>query len=133
MSEGGAERERETQNPKQAPGSELSAQSLTWGSNPRTVRSWPELKPDAQPTEPPRRPKTSVMTLDPPGLSRLISLSPGQLISNIKFTWKPDSLSSCNLTCSQTLGSRVWPSLGGHYSAYNIYVHCRKFGNTGKV
>ena len=29
---GGAERE-ETQNLKQAPGSELSAQSLTWGSN----------------------------------------------------------------------------------------------------
>ena len=33
------ERERETQNAKQAPGSELSAQSLTWGSNPQTVRS----------------------------------------------------------------------------------------------
>ena len=33
MSGGGAERERETQNPKQAPGSELSGQSLKWGSN----------------------------------------------------------------------------------------------------
>ena len=33
-SRGGAERERETQNLKQAPGSELSAHSLTWGSNP---------------------------------------------------------------------------------------------------
>ena len=32
-------RERETQNPKQAPGSELSAQSPRWGSNPQTVRS----------------------------------------------------------------------------------------------
>ena len=31
---GGAERERETQNPKQAPGTELSAKSPTWGSNP---------------------------------------------------------------------------------------------------
>ena len=31
-SEGGAEKE-ETQNLKQAPGSELSAQSSTWGSN----------------------------------------------------------------------------------------------------
>ena len=30
---GGAETERETQNPNQAPGSELSAQSLTWGLN----------------------------------------------------------------------------------------------------
>ena len=34
---GGAERGR--QNPKQAPGSKLSAQSLMWGSNPWTVRS----------------------------------------------------------------------------------------------
>ena len=33
MSRGGAERE-ETQSPKQAPGSELSAQSPTQGSNP---------------------------------------------------------------------------------------------------
>ena len=41
------ERERETkvgrgrerrQNPKQAPGSKLSAQSPMWGSNPRTAR-----------------------------------------------------------------------------------------------
>ena len=39
MSRRGAERERDTQNLKQAPGSELSAQSLTWGLNSRTVRS----------------------------------------------------------------------------------------------
>ena len=31
---GEGQRERETQNPKQAPGSELSAQSPMWGSNP---------------------------------------------------------------------------------------------------
>ena len=37
-------------------GSELSAQSPTRGSNSWTVRSWPELKSDAQPTEPPRCP-----------------------------------------------------------------------------
>ena len=30
---------RETQNPEQAPGSELSAQSPMWGWNPRTMRS----------------------------------------------------------------------------------------------
>ena len=36
---GEAERERETQNLKQAPGTELSAQSLTQDSNPGTVRS----------------------------------------------------------------------------------------------
>ena len=39
QAEGGAERERETQNLKQAPGSELSAHSPTRGLNPRTVRS----------------------------------------------------------------------------------------------
>ena len=33
------QRERETQNPKQAPGSELSAQSLIQDSNPLMVRS----------------------------------------------------------------------------------------------
>ena len=42
MEEG--QRERERENPKQAPGSELSAQSPTQGLNPPTVRSWPELK-----------------------------------------------------------------------------------------
>ena len=41
-SRGGAKRERRHSS-KQAPGSELSAQSLMWGSNPRAVRSWPEL------------------------------------------------------------------------------------------
>ena len=35
----GREREREIQNPKQASGSELSAQSLMRGPNPQTVRS----------------------------------------------------------------------------------------------
>ena len=33
-SRGGAERERETQNPKQVPGSELSAQNPMWGLKP---------------------------------------------------------------------------------------------------
>ena len=40
----GRERERERQNLKQALGSELSAQSLTWDSNPRSARWRPELK-----------------------------------------------------------------------------------------
>ena len=53
---GQGQRERETQNSKQASGSELSVQSPTRGSNTQTVRSWPEPKSDAQPTEPPRRP-----------------------------------------------------------------------------
>ena len=36
---GEGQRERETQNPRQAPGSELSAQSPMQGSNPQTMRS----------------------------------------------------------------------------------------------
>ena len=36
---GKGQTERETQNLKQAPGSELSAQSLKWGSNSQAVRS----------------------------------------------------------------------------------------------
>ena len=52
----GGRRERETQNLKQDPGSELSAQSLTQGSNSQTGRSSPEPKSDAQLTEPPRSP-----------------------------------------------------------------------------
>ena len=50
-SRGGAEREGDT-NLKQGPGSELSAQSLMWGSNSQTVRSRLEQKSDASPTEP---------------------------------------------------------------------------------
>ena len=49
-------RDRVTQNLKQAPGSELSAQSLMRSSNPRAMKSWPELKSDAQQTKPARHP-----------------------------------------------------------------------------
>ena len=41
---GEGQRERETPNRKQAPGSELSAQSPTRGSNPLVKRTWPEPK-----------------------------------------------------------------------------------------
>ena len=44
---GEGQRERETQNLKQAPGSERSAQSPTQGSNSHTARSWPEPKSGA--------------------------------------------------------------------------------------
>ena len=50
------QREREIQDPKQAPGSELSAYSQTWGLNSQTVRSGPELKSATQSTEPTRSP-----------------------------------------------------------------------------
>ena len=49
-------RERGRQNLKQAPGSELSAQSPTQGLNSGTVRSWPRPKSDTELTEPPRSP-----------------------------------------------------------------------------
>ena len=54
---GEGQREMETQNLKQVPGSELSAQRLIQDSNSQTVRSWPEPKSDTQLTEPPRYPK----------------------------------------------------------------------------
>ena len=41
----GRGREREREREKSQAGSELSAQSPTWGLNPRTVSSRPELKP----------------------------------------------------------------------------------------
>ena len=41
MQAGEEQRETETQNLKQAPGSELSAQSPMRGLNPQTARSWP--------------------------------------------------------------------------------------------
>ena len=66
VSGGGAERERETQNPKQVPGSELSAESPTRGSNSQTARSWPELKSDAQLIEPPRSPSTVYLLISHP-------------------------------------------------------------------
>ena len=69
------QREREAQNPKQAPGSELSAQSLTWGSNSRAVRSWAEPKSDAQLTEPPRHPsffKLPYLKLNFPSITSLV-------------------------------------------------------------
>ena len=47
MWSGEGQRGRETQNPKQAPGSELSAQSPTGGLNSQTARSRPEPKSDA--------------------------------------------------------------------------------------
>ena len=64
-SRGGADREGDTE--AQA-GSTPSAQSLTWGSNSRTVRSCPEPKPrvrcsDAQLTEPSGRPRTQTLEI----------------------------------------------------------------------
>ena len=43
---GEAQRERETQNPKQDPEFKMSAQISTQGSNSQTLRSWPKPKLD---------------------------------------------------------------------------------------
>ena len=48
---GEGQKERGTEDLKQA--LLLIAESPMWGSNSRTLRSWPELKLDAQLTEPP--------------------------------------------------------------------------------
>ena len=57
VSGGGAEREGDRIWSSLQALSKQSAQSLMRGLNPQTVRSWPEPKSDAQPTEPPKRPK----------------------------------------------------------------------------
>ena len=61
---GKGQKERDTQNPKQAPGSELSAQSSMKGSNPQTARSRPEPKSDTYSTEPPRRPDEQTLLIN---------------------------------------------------------------------
>ena len=53
MRGGGAEREEDRESEA---GSALSAQSPMRGLNSQTTGSWPELKSDASPTEPPRQP-----------------------------------------------------------------------------
>ena len=45
-------------------GSVLTAGSLMWGSNSRTMRSWPELKSDARPTEPHKCPRELLFNSD---------------------------------------------------------------------
>ena len=70
MSWGGADREGDTECEA---GSRLWAVSTspTRGSNSQTVRSWPGPKSDAQPTEPPRRPRLFLYEEECPNLSSL--------------------------------------------------------------
>ena len=82
---GEGQRERETQNVKQAPGSELSAQSPMWGLNSRAVRSWPELKSDAQPTEPPRCPHLYHFQLETPCSVALVKINRDPSVANSLF------------------------------------------------
>ena len=53
----GAERERKREGGRKSEvGSSLTTHSSMWGSNSRTLRSWPEPKSDTWLTEPPRHP-----------------------------------------------------------------------------
>ena len=70
---GWGQRERETQNLKQAPGSEVSAQSPTRVLNSQAMRSWHKLKWDSQPTEPLRHPTFSRL------LMKQLNCSPASL------------------------------------------------------
>ena len=89
---GEEQREGETKNPKQTPGSELPAQSLTRGSNSRTVRSWPERKSATQATEPPRRPPFLYLSF---GVTpRLLQIQKEKHLC----TWMFKQISSHNLT-----------------------------------
>lgn len=58
------------------------------------------------------------------GSTWIISLSPGQLFNNINFSSSPFCHVSLHIHRTQRQ-----TSLGGHYSAYNIHVDCRKFRN----
>ena len=100
--------ERETQNPKQAPGSELSAPSPTWGSNSKTARSRPEPKLDAQPTELRRLGSSDGYNgevLSPPGKGTDTS-SPGSILGP---RWKPSRGQSQPMEDgrAQTSGARL--------------------------
>ena len=76
------QRERETQNRKQAPDSELSAQSPTRGSNPRTARWRPELNRTLNRLSPPGAPLLSVsntMTAGVESGSNILSVNGGKV------------------------------------------------------
>ena len=83
---------RERQNTKQAPGSKLSAQSLPWGLNPQTAGSWPELKSDAQLTEPPRCPSKALnVCLQQPTTRQMMPLKLEYQKGNGENNWLKNS------------------------------------------
>ena len=111
---GEGQRERETQNSKQAAGSELSAQSPTWGPNSQIVRSWPEPKSDTQPTEPRRRPKKCFLKVDfrvPGGSVSWVSYSWFWLRSWSHSSWVRASRGALCWQCGACLEFSLSPSL----------------------
>ena len=114
------ETERETRNPKQTPGSKLSAQSLMQGSNSQTMRLWPEPKSDAHQTKSPRCPILGFLLLGVGFLitdliSLLISLCI-LLISLFRFSIHDSDLVGC-------LFLGIYPFLLGYPICWCIIVH----------
>ena len=92
--------------------SRLQAQSLTWGLNPGTLRSWLELKSDTLLTEPPRHPY-----MDTLGKKFFFNFNFHCFLqgSYMKFwwvVWGHGQLQECldNLTCDSD-GMRGWATL----------------------
>ena len=82
MSMGGAERGGDTGSKA---GSRLCAQSLMRGSNSQTTRSWPEPKSDAQPIEPPRRPRRVVLIYISHQVTPVLNAFPLPLGQGLRF------------------------------------------------
>ena len=95
---GEGQREREGQRESQA-GSTLSVPSPTRCSNSQTVRSCPELKSEAQLTEPPRQPGTGRF------LCKIYSFRVWRLIQNLKSKSHTDQ-TMLSVNCIWLLGWR---------------------------
>ena len=70
------------------------------GSNSRTVRSWPELKSDAQPTEPPRHTTHCILftVLRSCALLKLSSSEIALFLVYLQFSISPELVLHCYMT-----------------------------------
>ena len=89
--------------------SKRSAQSLMRGLNPQTVRSWHELKSDAQPTEPPRRPVTKFLISHLESV--LLSHHRCLMANNGRLSWEARRPELARTTLSSRLGKPQLPDL----------------------
>ena len=111
----------------------------TQGSNPQTARSWPELKSDAQPTEPPRAPftwrvieqkaYTCLSYLRPPPPPLCVVLSFWAFVSQLRCFLKAFA-SSCAEIASHPILVSHYPFLFIHSSYLKfllVYIWCPQF------
>ena len=120
--EQGRGRERGRQNLKQAPGLELSAQSLRRGSNACTMRSWPELKLDAQPTEPPWCPSLSIFN------PQFIQSLPLAVIKTVHYPSHYHTTPFCSFVAPTSV--RKWLALHLYLLSYSPYERRQGAGPT---